>query len=414
MGWRDNLLEASLDGVPFLYRSVTTSVGRRTVEHEFAGRDDPFAEDMGRHADHHKIQAFVLGENYATARDDLMGVIRAGGDHSFSHPYLGLFTVKILGRVDITESDSEGRMARFDITMVESGFAFPLIAIDTVAALGYAADAVLEKLSTKTKFNLLKAIGAVLNSIANGLNAAASAMRKLNGKISAGLGKIDNITSAIKAFQSEMLTLMNSPQALMNKLTALSTAAFSLIKEFTPPVPGEGERELFVDLVGLTMASTQSLFDFATDGNAIPTPTEQSVIERQGHAAIQDTMRAAAVVNGAVTLGALTLESGEQAAAASQSLTDKCETLMATGFDSEVIEALAGLKSAVVKHFTQAAASLPRTAAHAPSYTGPALAIASVVYGSGEGAEDLIRRNKIRHPAFVAAGVSLEVLRGKA
>lgn len=411
MGWRDTVTPASLDGVDFLFKTLATKIGRRTVLHEFPNRDEPFAEDLGRKAREYKIQAFIIGDNYPAERDRLMSVIEAGGDHTFSHAYLGSFTVKILGEVDVTESDEEGGMVRFDgLTLVESGLAFPLVQFDTVARIQYIADDVDTKLAEKTKLSVLGAIGAVLKSIANGLGVATSAMRKVNGQISAGLGTIDNITNAINEFEKEMLVLLGTPQRLVNKLTALVRAAINLVKDFFPKNGGVDILDPVIDELGIVLSAFETLFHFVTTGDAIPTPTDQSDKETGGHKAITDSVKTAAVTAVATVVVGLEVESADKALEIKQSFADKIDELLATDMDPAILEALATLKAALVKYFSTLAAQLPRVSRHTPNYTAPALVLASNVYGSGEFAEDLITRNRVRHPAFVPAGIEIEVL----
>lgn len=412
MAWTDNLLEASLDGVIFLYEEVETEIGRRTEVHEFAGRDEPFAEDLGRAAERWTIRAFIIGENYATIRDMLMDVIRRGGDHDFQHPYQGIFTVKVEGRVKVTESDQEGRMARFDITLVESGLAFPLVTKDSAAKINFIAEDASEKLSTKTKFSLLKAIGAVLKSVANGLGAASSAIRKVNGKISAQLNLIDNITASINEFEEELESLLNSPQALMNKLNALVTAAVNLVQEFIldkiPRIEIDVAEPDFPSIVLDVLLG--ELGNFESEGSVIPTPTEQAAIEVEAHLQLSNTVKASTLIACTNNLAMLELDSADSANAILQVLVEKFEAILVQDLDPEVIESLSALKAAAVEHFTATAAQLPSITTYVPPYTAPALLIAYELYGDASRDADIIKRNKIRHPVFVAGGIELEVL----
>lgn len=412
MAWEDNLLDASLDGIPFLYEEVETEIGRRVEVHEFAGRDEPFAEDLGRGANRYTIRAFIIGENYASTRDALMDVIKKGGDHDFQHPYQGIFTVKVEGRVKITETDQQGRMARFDMTLVESGMEFPLVQKDTIAKINFIADEALENLSTKTKFSLLKAIGAVLKSVANGLGAASSAIRKVNGKISAQLNLVDNITASINEFEEELESLLNSPQALMNKLTALATAAVNLVQEFIidkiPRIEVDVAEPDFPAIVLDVLLG--ELGNFESEASVIPTPTEQADIEVEAHKQLSNTVKAATLIACTNNLAMLELDSADSAQAISQVLVEKFEAMLVQDLDPEVIESLAALKAAAVEHFAATAAQLPALTVYTPPFTQPALLIAYQLYGDATRDADIIKRNKIRHPTFVPGGIDLEVL----
>lgn len=412
MAWTDDLLEASLDGVPFLFESVETEIGRRTEVHEFAGRDEPFAEDLGRGAERYSIRAFVIGENYASVRDALMDVIRSGGDHDFQHPFHGIFTVKVEGKVKVTETDQEGRMARFDMTLVESGLAFPLVTRDSAAKINFISADATEKLSTKTKFKTLKAIGAVLKSIAAGLQKASSSIRKVNGKISAALNLVDNITASINEFEEELESLLGTPQALMNKLTALVTAAVNLVQEFVldkiPRIEIDVAEPDFPKIVLDVLLG--ELGNFESEASVIPTPTEQAAIEVEAHLQLSNTVKASTLIACTNNLAMLELDSADSAQAISQALVEKFEHILLQDLDPEVIESLSALKAAAVEHFTETAAQLPNLTTYTPPYTAPALLIAYELYGDASRDADIIKRNKIRHPVFVAGGIELEVL----
>ena len=71
-GWRDNLRTASFRGVEFFVRGHSATGGRHGVTHEFAGRDLPYREDLGRMARGWTIRAYVLGDDYFEKRDALL------------------------------------------------------------------------------------------------------------------------------------------------------------------------------------------------------------------------------------------------------------------------------------------------------------------------------------------------------
>jgi prophage DNA circulation protein len=405
-GWRDNLLDGALDGVPFEYRTVENEFGRRVEVHEFPGRDDPFTDDLGRAARFFTIEAFVIGENYANFRDQLIEVIEKPGDKVFTHPYRGDFGVKINGRARMTESDTEGRFAKFTIPLVESGMAFPAIQLLTPPTIGLLIPDFLGKVP-KTKFNLLRAIGAVLKSIIAGLNKASSLLRKINGKIASALNLVDSLSGAIDAFTAALTTLINTPQALLNEMVQLMNSVMGLINTLTDLVPVLDVSVPEPDRVRLTLEVIEELFLFESVAEAIPTPTPQSAQEVEAHAVITKVFKVAALASGTGALSQLTLTSSTQAKTVIANLADKYDAMLSETFEPEIMESLIALKAGMVQHFSQAAQDLPEVRTVRISYPEPALVLA---YRESTSDVDFIRRNKIRHPAFVPAGVDLEVL----
>lgn len=410
MAWRDHLLPAALDGVPFLYGEVGTRGGRRGELHEFPGRDDPFAEDLGRKARSYQVRAFILGENYFEPRDALVDVLEAGGNHVLTHPYRGDLVVKLIGEYTIKESDQEGGIAEFDFTLVEAGQSIPTLFISTGDKVRDLKLEALAAAAAKTKFSLLGAIGDVLKSVSDGVGKAASALRKVNGKISGALGLVDNITAEIDGLEAEITTLLNTPQALMTKVGALVDSIFGLVSDFIPETPASGVRIEPVDLVATTLEATTQLFGFTSEADTIPTPTEQRQLEHDAHAAIEIHVKAATVASGAATLAGLELRSADQAQTILVTLAEMLDEVLAADIDGEVAESFATLKAATVQHFTEQARSLPQVTTLTPPTTTPALVLAYELYGDPDLDDDLILRNKIRHPTFVQGGRALEVL----
>jgi prophage DNA circulation protein len=409
MAWIDDLLEAALSGVPFFYEEVTSDIGRRGTVHEFMLRDDPFAEDHGRAADRWSITAFVLGDDYMIHRDLLIELIRdSAGPHVFTHPYQGDKTVRV-ERCRVREHVKEAGMASFDLQLVEAGIEFPLLLFPTPARIQFLADAAVAKMVLKTPFNLFAAIGAVLASVAAGLQSASSLLRKVNGKIASALDAISNVSASIDELLGELDRLMQSPQALMNALTNLTDSIFALVTAFTPDPASPGAVETPIDLVANTMEALESLFEFSSDTFAIPTPTPQSTIERDAHAELSRVFRGAALASASKALGGLTLESAQQSQAIAQNLAEKFEQMLSEQLDEDVHQSFAALKAATLEHFTETARLLPQIVEYVAPATTHALVLA---YELGCDVDDLIRRNRIRHPAFIFGGRALEVLGG--
>ena len=121
MAWRDNLVPASFRGVGFQVDETEAPIaGRRVAVHEYPGRDEPFVEDLGRVTKRWTIEAFVVGDDYATVRDRLIDACDMPGAGELVHPYLGSLQVACTA-CSLTERTREGRMARFSLSFVEAG-----------------------------------------------------------------------------------------------------------------------------------------------------------------------------------------------------------------------------------------------------------------------------------------------------
>lgn len=141
MSWRDRLRAASFRGVPFYVQKAEAELGRRTVTHEFPGRDTPVVEDLGRRARRHRLEAFVVGPDYMARRDELLEAFELPGPGKLVHPYWGEATVAVSGSVRVRENTTEGGVARLSLDMVEAeGETALVVSPDTAAGLQAAAD----------------------------------------------------------------------------------------------------------------------------------------------------------------------------------------------------------------------------------------------------------------------------------
>jgi len=145
--WRDKLLPAMYDGIPFFVDVGTRESGRRTVVHEFPKRDLPYSEDMGRRAIEYSVRGYVIAypkdmadpggtdvmaqlrmRDYRITRDRLQMRLDTGGEGVLQLPYMAragegqpLQLNAVCSRYRMTEEDKFGGYVVFDMTFVEYG-----------------------------------------------------------------------------------------------------------------------------------------------------------------------------------------------------------------------------------------------------------------------------------------------------
>ena len=411
MTWRDQLLPASLNGVEFLYREVNTKGGRRTVAFEFPGRLEPFVEDLGPSAKKYHVSAFLLGDNYNVARDNLTDVLDSPGPLNFQHPYRGLFQVQLLGDYEVIESDTKGGMAEVRFTLHQSGLSFPLVAVDTAADVANLAATAQAALAENTRFSLLGAIQDVVSSVTSAINALNSKLRAVNGKIGAALGTVDSITAAITDLDNQLTTLLNSPQSLMTNLIGLKTALVGLVKDFIPPTIEVGVEAEQFPLGDILIDALADVTELVLEPSVIPTNTPQGQQEAEAIAELNLNNRAGMVAATADGVASVELESADDAEDILAALVVEFDAVLGTeDLDPEIYEAFAALKGATVRHLTVQQQNLPLLAELSPPQTVPALVLAYQLYGDATRESEIVRRNKIRHPGFVPGGRPLEIV----
>jgi prophage DNA circulation protein len=78
--------------------------------------------------------------------------------------------------------------------------------------------------------------------------------------------------------------------------------------------------------------------------------------------------------------------------------------------DDDMYAALQELRADVAVAVPSEASSLPRIVTYTSPATVPSLVLAHRLYGTVELEEDLVARNRVRHPGFVVGGRELQVL----
>ena len=91
----DGLLPASFRGVPFAVQASDAGIGRRIALHQYPGRDDPWAEDIGRQARRWRFRGFIVDSDVVFAggpiqlqRTLLIAAFEAKGSGLLTHPTL--------------------------------------------------------------------------------------------------------------------------------------------------------------------------------------------------------------------------------------------------------------------------------------------------------------------------------------
>lgn len=394
-GWRDQLQAATFRGVPFHVRSADGTVGRRTVSHEYPGKDVPYVEDLGRRAREFTLEAFVLGADVMRDRDALIDALEEPGIGELVHPYKGRMKVAVPnGRW--SQSMDHGGLVRFSITFQESSDVVqPTVRADTQAGVEVAADnaesAVTEEfenvfsvekqpdfVSTEALASIAAALGSVRTSANGALQNAATMPQFMRD-----LALISNTTTSLIRFPSSLAGSMFSQVSGMRAIALSPMAAF---------------------------LSLSGLFDFGATG--FTSLTGNTAARRQQAAnqqAVIDLTRNAALIEAARASSQAEFLSYNDAIEVRTDLADRLEAAAETAPDATYV-ALIDLRSAVVRDITARGADLSRIVQFTPNTTLPALVVAHQLYGNAARETEIVSRNRIRHPGFITGGQALEVL----
>jgi prophage DNA circulation protein len=125
--WRDLLMTpASFRGVIFHIDSGSRASGRRSVIHEYPKRNDPYAEDMGRHAVRFQFAGYLIYRpsnpqyQYVQQRVRLVKALEEDDIGTLIHPVHGTWQV-MCERYSMTETRERGGYTQFDMSFVQAG-----------------------------------------------------------------------------------------------------------------------------------------------------------------------------------------------------------------------------------------------------------------------------------------------------
>ena len=94
MSWHDRLKTASFRGFEFKVLAAEVELGRRTVDHEYPGRDLSDVEDQGQRSRLFRVVAFVVGPDHDLLAGQFQDLIEAGTAGDLVHPWMGRHLVK--------------------------------------------------------------------------------------------------------------------------------------------------------------------------------------------------------------------------------------------------------------------------------------------------------------------------------
>jgi len=397
--WKERLRPASFSGVLFHVRDSENSGGRRAALHEYPLRDLPFLEELGREARRVLVDGYLVGDDYAVRRDQLItkfetaspGFPRRPG-RTLVHPTLGALKV-LCTSFRFRETLDEGRMVRFSAEFVEVGEELePAPAIEPAGA----ADAAAEDLGAAGAAEFAGGVevdGVVeraREAIADVVHETVDRLRRLD-VFSGPTRDVTRLESLLTGLANEVSTLVSAPADLaarvLQALDAVLDAASS------PAGALEAYRALF----------EYPPIDDAGEG-------QQGSFARENHRLTAELVRVAAV-GGAVRAAARTdHETLEDAQEVRAELGAELDLLAEEVGDSVLVE-LEDLRAVLGRSVPPPDADLPRLRTIELAETRPALAVAHELYPAELGRdEEVVRRNSVRHPLRVPGRVPLLVL----
>jgi prophage DNA circulation protein len=406
VAFTDSIRPASFKGVPFGVIDASDSRGRVTVTHEFPLRDRVFVEDMGRSQRTIQLTAFVVGPGYDKRRDALIAVLEEPGPGTLVHPWLGTFQVSLASPATITHSAQDGGLVSFQLNFVEDAVdesePKPSISWPVLAQLRELKAVVTACLALDLGFFIRPNFEAALEvglSWAKGLVNGIGQIFDTIGDIVGTVIKFPMIASNVSSFVAQVV-----------KAGSLS----ALVKSFWPQL----DYRLLAPNQTLKLAL--GFLDRALTVPTLTIPLGLGTVRSkiaQNQKAVWDFDREMSGLSGLVALAYVQPESATEGEKLRELATNVLDHLLNEATSDSYFRDIQMVHAATQRSMADATGRAPKVIEVELNQTSPALDVAwrlvlasSASGGAQEVVEDLIKRNRLRHPGFITAG-SLEVVR---
>ncbi len=393
--WKKNLRPASFRGVPFKIEGHELSAGRRGVQHEYAQREMPYAEDTGRKGRQFTLEGFVIGSDYMKARDALLVACETEGAGELIHPYLGRQVVNCFD-VKLRESSRDGGMAIFSFTFVEAGnVEFPSQKDDTSSLLNIAADGGIASAqgNFSDKFSVAGMPGFVADSAIEKINGFADTLAQYSGGGFARSDKLAELAFAVRRLKNNAISLIQTP----DQLAAEMAGNMALLRQIS-----NAPRDVYKAL--------QKQFGFGADDPAIPTTTTTRRQQAVNQESLNQLIKVVSILEASKIATEVEYTSTEDAAVFKDELAENLDTQMDAADNDDLFSNLQSVRTKLIAAVPPPDQTLATVAQSELKTTLPSLVVAYDIYENKDFEADLIDRNNVEHPGFVVGGRTLEVL----
>ena len=390
MSWRQRLQQGSFRGVRFEVTDTDLGGARRKSVLPVPGRDEPFIQDLGGAPRMIRVEALLVGADFLDHLDRLLDALRAPGKGKLVHPTMGEHQASVTN-VNVRQSNQTLGSATLSIEFIVGGIETALVGTtigrDTIGAIG-----------TSITAAASGALSTTADSARNQeLDIARGASLAIGGELELEVARLSRLDLLLDRGQdlSEYLTTLKTLIDL--PLRTGSDWALWLSR-------ASGSTSSLSSFYSSRLAAFQGLLGIALrllgidDGGS---RTARAARTGAGAAALSESAIAAAEVED-------DWESQDEADSARDQLLEATDIVLSADLP-ELIEPILDLRAAIVASVPAPSASLPQISFYLPASVEPAVISAYRAYDDPSADAELVRRNRISHPAFVPAR-NLEVL----
>lgn len=402
MTWRDELrrvdfagmklIGASFRGVPFFVDSAQRSGGRRTVKHEYYGRDKSFSEDLGKKSADYPIEGYVIGDDYLAQRDKLIEALEGSeGPGELVHPYYGVLSAICTG-LNVRESRTEGGFAQFSIQFDETPAQAPQpsAVVDAADIVSDSADAANAAVSAElvATYNTASLPTFALASAETAITNAIASLKNQLAPVVAATQEAAMLASQAALITAEAASLVRTPALILGRFHDALTALVTTVLD----APGA-----VLDALTAAYASDLGTLTTAT------TSTRRRELENQ--TVLQRSLRCFFAVEAARLAPLVPYTSIDDALAARNSVASMLDE-QATAAGDTAYPALVDLRSKV-RQAVPGGESFARVVTVTRNVPVPSILLTYQLYGSVDREADIVARNKVQHPGFIAGDIKV-------
>jgi prophage DNA circulation protein len=311
----------------------------------------------------------------------------------------------------VVQSQDDGGKATFTIPFVRSGAQKNPRAVSNGLATTKAAAARAKKFSLASFVAKLDTSGFedVRANILETIQYANSALVEVNGRVSGALATPTVIAGQIQSFGNNLAILIATPQRvdeLADGLYSIVEAIFGVISQAGIALRDD-LRQPFEKAAAAQIAARKVIGLNRQTRNQVGALNAGA---NQNELVIGALIGQAAAIEAARAAVDMPYDSRDSAQAASSDLSAQLASLAEVADDDDLYAALTDTRVELGKFLSRVAGDLPGVVDYTPVRTLPALLIAHRVHGDARRCEEIIARNNIKNPGFVAGGVVLKVL----
>lgn len=395
--WQKKLRTASFRKVRFHLTNSETTGGRRTANHIFPKRDEPYTEDLGRKAKEFQIDAFVLGDDYLRDRDKLIKACEASGPGKLVHPYYGTKNVVCTG-LETVENANEGGCARMKLTFREAGsLKFPQARSNPKGLLTLLGSSINEASINEflDTYGVAAQPGWVVDKVQDKVTSFTEDLEATADIVNRVADETADLAFAITDLRSDLDAIIHTPSVLASRIQnsiSLLSASISVSKDSAKAYRG--------------------LFGFGSADTLSPIRTSTRIQSESNDLSVNKLISRAALVYGSIDLSTAEFESVQDADDFRQAYFDELERQQNLDNTSDdVYQLFQQLKVELAAAVPKDGESLPNIINLPIPITTNSIVLAYDLYESMDRESDIVLRNGIKNPAFIPGGETIQVLR---